>query len=127
MIADATSRVHTHWRFPSYRIDCVGILKLRNADIELRKGETDVGRKNTRVRLVFRVHVPQPGGQHVSLQVASHPIECCKHLLKHFHTRVDLILECTRERGSKDLYFLKDSLFEMSVESMEFLTYVLHK
>uniref|UniRef100_H3DM16 Nuclear factor of activated T cells 2 n=1 Tax=Tetraodon nigroviridis TaxID=99883 RepID=H3DM16_TETNG len=57
-------------------IDCVGILKLRNADIELRKGETDVGRKNTRVRLVFRVHVPQPGGQHVSLQVASHPIEC---------------------------------------------------
>ncbi|XP_061590670.1 nuclear factor of activated T-cells, cytoplasmic 2 isoform X2 [Cololabis saira] len=57
-------------------IDCAGILKLRNADIELRKGETDVGRKNTRVRLVFRVHVPQPGGQHMSLQVASHPIEC---------------------------------------------------
>ncbi|KAM4562486.1 nuclear factor of activated T-cells, cytoplasmic 2 isoform 2-T2 [Odontesthes bonariensis] len=57
-------------------IDCAGILKLRNADIELRKGETDVGRKNTRVRLVFRVHIPQPGGQHISLQVASHPIEC---------------------------------------------------
>ncbi|KAG8007614.1 Nuclear factor of activated T-cells [Nibea albiflora] len=34
-------------------IDCVGILKLRNADIELRNGETDIGRKNTRVRLVF--------------------------------------------------------------------------
>lgn len=60
----------------SPRIDCAGILKLRNADIELRKGETDVGRKNTRVRLVFRVHIPQPGGQHVSVQVASHPIEC---------------------------------------------------
>lgn len=60
------------------RIDCVGILKLRNADIELRSGETDVGRKNTRVRLVFRVHIPQPGGQLVSLQAASHPIECCK-------------------------------------------------
>lgn len=57
-------------------IDCVGILKLRNADIELRNGETDIGRKNTRVRLVFRVHIPQPGGQLVSLQVASHPIEC---------------------------------------------------
>uniref|UniRef100_A0A673J4J3 Nuclear factor of activated T-cells, cytoplasmic 2-like n=1 Tax=Sinocyclocheilus rhinocerous TaxID=307959 RepID=A0A673J4J3_9TELE len=57
-------------------IDCAGILKLRNADIELRKGETDIGRKNTRVRLVFRVHIPQQGGQHVSLQVASHPIEC---------------------------------------------------
>ncbi|KAM9483717.1 nuclear factor of activated T-cells, cytoplasmic 2 isoform 2-T2 [Clarias gariepinus] len=57
-------------------VDCAGILKLKNADIELRKGETDVGRKNTRVRLVFRVHVPQPGGQLLSLQVASHPIEC---------------------------------------------------
>uniref|UniRef100_A0A3P8SW91 RHD domain-containing protein n=1 Tax=Amphiprion percula TaxID=161767 RepID=A0A3P8SW91_AMPPE len=57
-------------------IDCVGILKLRNADIELRNGETDIGRKNTRVRLVFRVHIPQPGGTLVSLQVASHPIEC---------------------------------------------------
>ncbi|KAK5872136.1 hypothetical protein PBY51_012863 [Eleginops maclovinus] len=57
-------------------IDCVGILKLRNADIELRNGETDIGRKNTRVRLVFRVHIPQPGGQLVSLQAASQPIEC---------------------------------------------------
>ncbi|CAL1606344.1 unnamed protein product [Knipowitschia caucasica] len=57
-------------------IDCAGILKLRNADIELRKGETDVGRKNTRVRLIFRVHIPQPGGTTVSLQAASHPIEC---------------------------------------------------
>ncbi|XP_028854879.1 nuclear factor of activated T-cells, cytoplasmic 2 isoform X2 [Denticeps clupeoides] len=57
-------------------VDCAGILKLKNADIELRKGETDIGRKNTRVRLVFRVHVPQPGGQWASLQVASQPIEC---------------------------------------------------
>ncbi|XP_043945959.1 nuclear factor of activated T-cells, cytoplasmic 2 isoform X2 [Protopterus annectens] len=57
-------------------IDCAGILKLRNADIELRKGETDIGRKNTRVRLVFRVHIPEASGRIVSLQVASTPIEC---------------------------------------------------
>ncbi|XP_076991294.1 nuclear factor of activated T-cells, cytoplasmic 1 isoform X2 [Tamandua tetradactyla] len=57
-------------------IDCAGILKLRNSDIELRKGETDIGRKNTRVRLVFRVHVPQAGGRMLSLQAASNPIEC---------------------------------------------------
>ncbi|XP_039590393.1 nuclear factor of activated T-cells, cytoplasmic 2 isoform X2 [Polypterus senegalus] len=57
-------------------IDCAGILKLRNADIELRKGETDIGRKNTRVRLVFRVHIPQAGGNIISLQTASNPIEC---------------------------------------------------
>uniref|UniRef100_UPI0037E7AA55 nuclear factor of activated T-cells, cytoplasmic 2-like n=1 Tax=Semicossyphus pulcher TaxID=241346 RepID=UPI0037E7AA55 len=65
-------------------IDCVGILKLRNADIELRNGETDIGRKNTRVRLVFRVHVPEPGGQLVSLQVASDPIECSQRSAQEF-------------------------------------------
>ncbi|KAJ3603115.1 hypothetical protein NHX12_030859 [Muraenolepis orangiensis] len=57
-------------------IDCAGILKLRNADIEQRTSETDLGRKNTRVRLVFRVHVPQSHGGLLSLQVASQPIEC---------------------------------------------------
>ncbi|XP_062848941.1 nuclear factor of activated T-cells, cytoplasmic 4 [Trichomycterus rosablanca] len=62
-------------------IDCAGILKLRNSDIELRKGETDVGRKNTRVRLVFRTHLPLapplgPPGRVLALQVASQPIEC---------------------------------------------------
>ncbi|XP_067111876.1 nuclear factor of activated T-cells, cytoplasmic 1 [Osmerus mordax] len=57
-------------------IDCAGILKLRNSDIELRKGETDIGRKNTRVRMVFRVHITQPSGRTLSLQAASNPIEC---------------------------------------------------
>ncbi|XP_072304241.1 nuclear factor of activated T-cells, cytoplasmic 1 [Eucyclogobius newberryi] len=57
-------------------IDCAGILKLRNSDIELRKGETDIGRKNTRVRMVFRVHINQSSGRTVSLQAASNPIEC---------------------------------------------------
>ncbi|RXN21072.1 nuclear factor of activated T- cytoplasmic 3-like isoform X1 [Labeo rohita] len=60
----------------SASIDCAGILKLRNSDIELRKGETDIGRKNTRVRVVFRVHIPQPSGKVVSLQAASIPVEC---------------------------------------------------
>lgn len=70
------------WRacllFFAFSIDCAGILKLRNSDIELRKGETDIGRKNTRVRLVFRVHVPQGSGKVVSVQTASVPIECCE-------------------------------------------------
>lgn len=61
-----------------FSIDCAGILKLRNSDIELRKGETDIGRKNTRVRLVFRVHVPQGSGKVISVQTASVPIECCE-------------------------------------------------
>uniref|UniRef100_UPI00358EE30F nuclear factor of activated T-cells, cytoplasmic 1-like n=1 Tax=Myxine glutinosa TaxID=7769 RepID=UPI00358EE30F len=57
-------------------IDCAGILKLRNSDIELRRGETDVGRKNTRVRLAFRTAIPQPGSAPTGLLVASTPIEC---------------------------------------------------
>uniref|UniRef100_A0A3P9DEB7 Nuclear factor of activated T cells 3b n=1 Tax=Maylandia zebra TaxID=106582 RepID=A0A3P9DEB7_9CICH len=60
----------------SASIDCAGILKLRNADIELKKGETDIGRKNTRVRVVFRVAIPQPDGQILWLQTASIPVEC---------------------------------------------------
>ena len=59
-------------------LDCVGILKLRNADIELRKG--DLGRRNTRVRVGYRVHVPQPHGNLLCLQTASVPIECCESL-----------------------------------------------
>lgn len=60
----------------SASIDCAGILKLRNADIELKKGETDIGRKNTRVRVVFRVAVPQSDGRMLWLQTASVPVEC---------------------------------------------------
>lgn len=60
----------------SASIDCAGILKLRNADIELKKGETDIGRKNTRIRVVFRVAVAQPDGQMLWLQTASVPVEC---------------------------------------------------
>uniref|UniRef100_A0A7N8WM11 Nuclear factor of activated T cells 3b n=1 Tax=Mastacembelus armatus TaxID=205130 RepID=A0A7N8WM11_9TELE len=57
-------------------IDCAGILKLRNADIELKKGEMDIGRKNTRVRIVFRVPVPQSDGRMLWLQTSSIPVEC---------------------------------------------------
>nr|XP_033489850.1 nuclear factor of activated T-cells, cytoplasmic 3-like [Epinephelus lanceolatus] len=60
----------------SASIDCAGILKLRNADIELKKGEMDIGRKNTRVRVVFRVAVPQPDGRMLWLQTTSNPVEC---------------------------------------------------
>ncbi|XP_054632692.1 nuclear factor of activated T-cells, cytoplasmic 3 isoform X2 [Dunckerocampus dactyliophorus] len=60
----------------SASIDCAGILKLRNADIELKKGETDIGRKNTRVRVVFRVGIQQSDGWTLWLQTASVPVEC---------------------------------------------------
>ncbi|KAF6716314.1 Nuclear factor of activated T-cells, cytoplasmic 3 [Oryzias melastigma] len=60
----------------SASIDCAGILKLRNADIELKKGETDIGRKNTRVRVVFRAALPQQDDWMLWLQTASNPVEC---------------------------------------------------
>lgn len=77
---------------PISSIDCAGILKLRNSDIELRKGETDIGRKNTRVRLVFRVHIPQPSGKVLSLQTASIPVECCKIALTFFFFTAFILL-----------------------------------
>lgn len=64
--------------FLFHSIDCAGILKLRNADIELKKGETDIGRKNTKVRVVFRAAVPQPDGRMLWLQTTSVPVECCE-------------------------------------------------
>ncbi|KAF7650420.1 hypothetical protein LDENG_00126210, partial [Lucifuga dentata] len=60
----------------SASIDCAGILKLRNSDIELKKAESDTGRKNTRVRVVFRVGIPQLDGRELWLQTASVPVEC---------------------------------------------------
>ncbi|KAJ4923543.1 hypothetical protein JOQ06_004081 [Pogonophryne albipinna] len=57
-------------------IDCAGILKLRNADIELKKGEMAIGRKNTRVRVVFRVALPQSDGRMLWLQTTSNAVEC---------------------------------------------------
>ena len=75
---------------PPNRIDCAGILKLRNSDIELRKGETDIGRKNTRVRMVFRVHINQATGRTVNLQAASNPIECCEYIASCLFFKPDL-------------------------------------
>ncbi|MEQ2161054.1 hypothetical protein GOODEAATRI_005741 [Goodea atripinnis] len=43
-------------------VDCVGILKLRNADVEARIGVAGSKKKSTRARLAFRVNIPQPDG-----------------------------------------------------------------
>ncbi|XP_063310901.1 nuclear factor of activated T-cells, cytoplasmic 4 isoform X1 [Pelobates fuscus] len=95
-------------------IDCAGILKLRNSDIELRKGETDIGRKNTRVRLVFRVHVPQGAGKGISLQVASIPIECSQRSAQELPQVENYSLSACSVNGRQELLlcganFLPDS------------------
>ncbi|XP_019343250.2 nuclear factor of activated T-cells, cytoplasmic 4 isoform X1 [Alligator mississippiensis] len=95
-------------------IDCAGILKLRNSDIELRKGETDIGRKNTRVRLVFRVHVPQGNGKVVSIQVASVPIECSQRSAQELPQVESCSISAGSVRGGEEMVlaganFLPDS------------------
>ncbi|KAM9754357.1 nuclear factor of activated T-cells 5a isoform 1-T1 [Menidia menidia] len=57
-------------------VDCVGILKLRNADVEARIGVAGSKKKSTRARLAFRVNIPQPDGSMLTLQVPSSPILC---------------------------------------------------
>ena len=59
-------------------IDCVGILKLRNADVEQRIGLARSKKKSTRARLVFRVNIPKIDGTYQTLQVASTPLACSK-------------------------------------------------
>jgi len=59
-----------------YRVDRVGILKLRNADVEARIGVAGSKKKSTRARLAFRVNIPQPDGSVLTLQVASSLILC---------------------------------------------------
>uniref|UniRef100_W5M8Q2 Nuclear factor of activated T-cells 5 n=1 Tax=Lepisosteus oculatus TaxID=7918 RepID=W5M8Q2_LEPOC len=57
-------------------VDCVGILKLRNADVEARIGVAGSKKKSTRSRLVFRVNIPRPDGSILTLQTPSSPILC---------------------------------------------------
>ncbi|KAM7379701.1 hypothetical protein PAMP_005235 [Pampus punctatissimus] len=89
-------------------IDCAGILKLRNSDIELRKGETDVGRKNTRVRLVFRTHLPlappvAPLNRVLALQVASLPIECSQRSAQELPVIESVSLTSSSVEGGEEL------------------------
>lgn len=62
--------------FVVFRVDCVGILKLRNADVEQRIGLAKSKKKSTCARLIFRVNIPKPDGTFHTLQVASSPIIC---------------------------------------------------
>ncbi|XP_060110525.1 nuclear factor of activated T-cells 5 isoform X2 [Heteronotia binoei] len=57
-------------------VDCVGILKLRNADVEARIGIVGSKKKSTRARLVFRVNIPRKDGSTLTLQTPSSPILC---------------------------------------------------
>ncbi|XP_030060522.1 nuclear factor of activated T-cells 5 isoform X2 [Microcaecilia unicolor] len=57
-------------------VDCVGVLKLRNADVEARIGIAGSKKKSTRARLVFRVNIPRKDGSLLTLQTTSSPILC---------------------------------------------------
>ncbi|XP_054748554.2 nuclear factor of activated T-cells, cytoplasmic 2-like isoform X1 [Lytechinus pictus] len=61
-------------------VDCIGILKLRNADVEQRIGPIRSKRKSTCVRLAFRVIVPASDGTFSILQTVSRSITCTQPL-----------------------------------------------
>ncbi|XP_059171093.1 uncharacterized protein LOC131952453 isoform X2 [Physella acuta] len=83
------------------KLDCIGILKLRNADVERRIGPKrarDKKKHNTRARLVIRTFVEKvDGSQHV-LQVVSNPIVCTQPVGQPEISRMSLT-ECTSEGG----------------------------
>ena len=56
----------------------MGILKLRNADVEQRIGIAKAKKKSTKARMVFRVTFQKPCGSPQVLQVASSTILCSK-------------------------------------------------
>ena len=63
----------------AHSLDCVGILKLRNADVEKRLGPVKAKarkRNSTKARLVCRCCLAKPDGSRVILQTASTSILC---------------------------------------------------
>uniref|UniRef100_A0AAQ4PA32 Nuclear factor of activated T-cells 5 n=1 Tax=Gasterosteus aculeatus aculeatus TaxID=481459 RepID=A0AAQ4PA32_GASAC len=110
-------------------VDCVGILKLRNADVEARIGVAGSKKKSTRARLVFRVNIPRPDGSVLTLQTPSHPILCTQPagvpeiLKKSLHS-------CS-VRGGEEVFiigknFLKDTkvIFQEKVSGKEIIIFM---
>ncbi|XP_041046895.1 nuclear factor of activated T-cells 5 isoform X1 [Carcharodon carcharias] len=85
-------------------VDCVGILKLRNADVEARIGVAGSKKKSTRARLVFRVNIVRADGSTLTLQTPSSSILCTQPagapeiLKKSLHT-------CT-VKGGEELFLI---------------------
>ncbi|XP_048461999.1 nuclear factor of activated T-cells 5-like [Rhincodon typus] len=85
-------------------VDCVGILKLRNADVEARIGVAGSKKKSTRARLVFRVNIIRADGSTLTLQTPSSSILCTQPagapeiLKKSLHT-------CT-VKGGEELFLI---------------------
>ncbi|XP_078256922.1 nuclear factor of activated T-cells 5 isoform X2 [Rhinoraja longicauda] len=85
-------------------VDCVGILKLRNADVETRIGIAGSKKKSTRARLVFRVNIVRADGSTLTMQTSSSSILCTQPagapeiLKKSLHT-------CS-VKGGEDLFLI---------------------
>ncbi|XP_067652221.1 nuclear factor of activated T-cells, cytoplasmic 3-like isoform X2 [Haliotis asinina] len=88
-------------------VDCVGILKLRNADVEKRIGVAKARAKkknSTRARLIFRVTFQKPDGNFQTLQVASSPIICTQPVGQPEISRMSL--EEAPATGGQDLFII---------------------
>ncbi|XP_071959258.1 uncharacterized protein [Antedon mediterranea] len=95
-------------------VDCVGILKLRNADVEKRIGLARCKRKSTNVRLVFRVNIPRPNGSILTLQVASRSISCTQPL-GHPEITKRSCSSCS-VKGGEDLFIIGKNFINKTTE-----------
>ncbi|XP_071784611.1 uncharacterized protein [Asterias amurensis] len=104
---DGTTVIEIPWETADkmeMSIDCVGILKLRNADVEQRIGLARSKRKSTTVRLVFRVFIEKQDGSMLTLQQISSPI-CCTQPLGHPEIVKKSLTSCS-VKGEEELFII---------------------
>ncbi len=104
---DGTTVIEIPWETADkmeMSIDCVGILKLRNADVEQRIGLARSKRKSTTVRLVFRVFIEKQDGTVLTLQQISSPI-CCTQPLGHPEIVKKSLTSCS-VKGDEELFII---------------------
>ncbi|XP_067939558.1 nuclear factor of activated T-cells 5-like [Watersipora subatra] len=85
-------------------IDCIGILKLRNTDVERRTGLVKHKKKSTKCRLIFRVNLCQANGTLITLQTASNIIACTQPAGQPEINRMSL--DCAPISGGQDLFII---------------------
>lgn len=88
-------------------LDCVGILKLRNADVEKRIGPSKAKAKkknSTKARLIFRCTLRKHDGTYITLQIASTPILCTQPIGQPEICRMSLSEICVNQ--TSDLFII---------------------
>ncbi|XP_071824502.1 uncharacterized protein [Apostichopus japonicus] len=95
------------------RIDCVGILKLRNADVEHNGGLYRSKKKSTSVRMAFRVLLPGSKGVTAIQTISS--LVCCTQPLGHPEIIKRSLTECSAA-GGQELFIIGKNFINKNCE-----------